>query len=74
MKYSFNSDRIDHICNSSMAVISEFGVEKIVLFGGIQNMIKSNSELECEKRNLEGILPSPVTSFLSNKTYLISVK
>lgn len=51
MKYAFNSDKIDHICNSSMAVVSENSVEKIVLFGGIQNVIKSNSEFESEKHN-----------------------
>ena len=60
-------------------------IEKIIIFGGIQNNIKTPEELaaqqamykqkaeEDEDENNISIVPSQVSSFLTNKTYLISV-
>lgn len=40
MKYSYNSEKIDHIGNHTMGVISDGeNFEKIIIFGGIQNEI-----------------------------------
>ena len=36
VKYSQNSSRLDHVCNSSIAVVSDGPyMEKIMIFGGI---------------------------------------
>ncbi len=42
VKYSVESERLDHICNSSMTVITDgLNYEKIIIFGGISNQILS---------------------------------
>jgi uncharacterized protein YcfJ len=69
-----------------MSVVSDgTHYEKIIIFGGIQNNIKTPEELaaqqamykqkaeEDEDENNISIVPSQVSSFLTNKTYLISV-
>lgn len=42
VKYSEFSQRLDHICNASISVVSDNqNFERIVVFGGIQNNIKT---------------------------------
>ena len=48
VKYSFDSERLSDVCNSSMTVISDYQQEKIIIFGGIENHIKSESKLKDE--------------------------
>ncbi len=48
VKYSFDSERLSNVCNSSMTVISDYQQEKIIIFGGIENHIKSESQLKDE--------------------------
>ena len=75
VKYSVNSDRLDSVSNSAMTVISDgYQSEKIILFGGIQNVIKTENELmnsRSQEPNELGIEPSMVSSCLTNKTYVI---
>jgi hypothetical protein len=54
-----------------MTVVSDGSFEKIVLFGGIQNTIKSTSQIDKVANDENSIKPSLVTSFLTNKTYII---
>lgn len=43
VKFSFNSDKLDFIGNHTMGVITDGdSFEKIIIFGGIQNVIKDN--------------------------------
>ncbi len=48
VKYSFDSERLSNVCNSSMTVISDYQQEKIIIFGGLENHIKSESQLKDE--------------------------
>lgn len=66
-----------------MTVVTDgHNYEKIILFGGIQNNVKSPEELANQKavnsvdsdENEVHISPSSVKSFLTNQTYLINVK
>lgn len=60
VKYSVASERIDHIGNHTVSVISDGdGFEKIVIFGGITNQPGDTME--------------DLTSAISNKTFLINV-
>lgn len=44
LKFSYNSDKLDHINNHTMGVITDNeSYEKIIIFGGIQNQIKTAS-------------------------------
>ena len=85
VKYSFDSERIANICNYSMTVVTDnVNYERIIIFGGIQNSIKSEKELETQRATYRKIReedetaphvePSKVASFLTNQTYLITVK
>ena len=77
MKYSFDSERLGNFCNAAMSVVTDGAqFEKIVLFGGLLNSVKSEEELAESLTDADktlGITPSRVSSFLTNKTYLISV-
>jgi hypothetical protein len=47
VKYSFDSERISNICNYSMTVVTDNqSYERIIIFGGIQNQIKTEKELQ----------------------------
>ena len=60
VKYSVNSDKIEHIGNHSMAVVSDNETyEKVLIFGGISNSIGSSIE--------------DIKSSLSNKPFLITL-
>lgn len=49
LKFSFNSDKLDHINNHTMGVITDNeSYEKIIIFGGIQNQIKTSSHSQSE--------------------------
>lgn len=60
VKYSVNSDRIDHMGNHSMGVVCDYeSYEKVLIFGGISNSVGSSVE--------------QITSSLSNKAFLVSL-
>ena len=60
VKYSVNSDRIDHMGNHAMGVVSDYeSYEKILIFGGISNTVGTSVE--------------QITSALSNKSYLVTL-
>jgi len=78
VKFSFNSDKLDFIGNHTMGVITDGdSFEKIVVFGGIQNVIKedasaSNSDVDVVKDHTVDV--SSVLSFLSNKCFLVTIQ
>jgi hypothetical protein len=77
VKYSFDSERLSYVCNSSIAVISENQQDKIIIFGGIENRVKSESQLKHEIEFSEketGIKPSAVSSCLTNRTFMVQVR
>lgn len=60
VKYSINSDRIDHMGNHCMGVVSDNeSYEKVLIFGGISNQI--------------GNCVEEIRSALSNKAFLLTL-
>jgi len=81
IKYSFNSEKLDFIGNHTMGVITEGdNFEKIIIFGGIQNVVQSESQMKKNAMKIsddsrpETSSSGQVISFLSNKCYLVSVQ
>lgn len=76
VKYSFDSERLENVCNSAMTVVCDnYQQERIILFGGVQNAVKTDDEfkndIDCQSDKELGIGPSKVTSCLTNKTYVV---
>jgi len=85
VKYSYNSDRIENVCNHCMSVISDGeNYEKILVFGGISNYVEgltseSSSPTTTKKKGSSFTYRTPaeiaqMKSSLSNKSYIITVQ
>ena len=49
VKHSYNSDKLDSIGNHTMGVVTDNEqYEKIIIFGGISNVVKKNENGESE--------------------------
>ena len=60
VKYSVNSDQMDYIGNHCMSVVTDNeNYEKVLIFGGIQNIIGDSIE--------------EIRSNLSNKSFLVTL-
>jgi hypothetical protein len=67
VKHSVKSDKFDHIGNHSMGVLTDGEYyEKVVIFGGILNIVEKSEDGKADA--------GQVSSFLSNKSYIISVQ
>ena len=87
VKYSYNSDRMDFIGNHCMSVITDGdSYERVLLFGGISNIVKGGVPTSPTNKKKSGSLKeeehlptkpvdmNQVTSFLSNRCFLITLQ
>ena len=89
VKNSWNSEKMDFVGNHCMSVVTDGeSYERILLFGGITNVIKGASQPNSHqqtphrtKKDLKNVTPqassvdmNKVMSFISNRHYVINVQ
>jgi hypothetical protein len=56
VKHSYNSDKLDNIGNHTMGVLTDGdNFEKIVIFGGIQNVVKDSGDEASQGSGVPGV-------------------
>lgn len=76
VKFSFNSNKLDFIGNHTMGVLTDGdSFEKIIIFGGIQNVVKDDVERKTDENGVVAAIDAgQVMSFLSNKCFLVTIQ